>query len=96
MVVLTSIEQNVESFQFASEDLRNDEEFMSQMVKHNREALKWIGEELNDDKGFILECMKEHYGMALEHASPKWRDDEDVVLAAVKSSGYGESLFCHS
>ncbi len=76
----------------APEELRNDNKFMSQIVKRNAEALKWIGEGLNGNKAFILECMKEHNGMTLEHASSKWKDDEDVVLVAVdKKYGYGPS-----
>ncbi len=88
--MMKCIIHTIQYLKFASEELRNDEEFMLKCLKfqtENREALKWIGEKLNDDKAFIFRCMREHEGMTLEHAPHKWRDDEDVVLAAVRERG---------
>ncbi len=54
LVVLTSIEQNVESFQFASKDLRN--EFLKQCVMIDRRVLLHASEQLLRDEQFMMDC----------------------------------------
>ncbi len=59
-----------------------EEEYMLAMMRQNPDISKQIGDEFNK---IMLKCMRESRGRALEHTSPKWRDDPDVVLAAVKN-----------
>ncbi len=59
-----------------------EEEYMVAMMRQNPDVSKQIGDEFNK---IMLKCMRESRGRALEHTSPKWKDDPDVVLAAVKN-----------
>ncbi len=71
---------------------RSDEQVILMAVQRDRSSLRFIGKQLNENKQCILQCMSVSDGWALQYASTKWRDDNDVVFAAVKCYWDGAPL----
>ncbi len=77
---------NLNYFEYASENLKNDPGFMIEVVKKFGSALKYASKELQEDKNVVLEAVKQD-GVALEFASKALQEDKEVVLEAVKQTG---------
>ena len=90
-IVKLIIRINYEGFQFASDRLKDDEEFVSSGILNNRleknkarEIFAYASDRLKDDKEFILRFNMEHDIQLLQYASDRLKDDKEVVLGAVK------------
>jgi hypothetical protein len=66
----------------ASEELRNDKQFMLQAVKRNCMALEFASAALKNNKEVVMEAVKKEGG-CLRHASDDMKKNEEVVLQAV-------------
>ena len=71
----------------ASEQLKNDREFMLEAVKLTGRALYYASEQLKNDREFILEAVKLN-GYALAYASEQFKNDREIVFEAVKQNGH--------
>ena len=74
------------TLKFASEELRNDKDFVLKAIRRNGYALQYASDGLKGDKEFILKVMQIN-GLTLKYASERLNDDRDVVLEAVKNNG---------
>ncbi len=92
---------------FASNKLRNDEEFILKAIKKYRYALKYASERLKNDKKFVLETVKQD-GWSLIYASDEITNDKEVLSAVrnylmsnewcdlvLKDSCFSESVSFH-
>ena len=91
-VVLAAVKQIGDALEYASENLKNDKEVILAAVKQNGDALFYASKELQADKQLVLEVFKskgEFFNWhVLDHVSENLKNDKEVVLAAVKQSGY--------
>lgn len=74
-----------EAFKFADDSLKNDREFLIQVLRINGYVLKAIPKFKNDTE-FVLNAVTQN-GLALLHASTDLQNNEDVVMAAVTQNG---------
>jgi len=79
--VLDAVKQNGNMLQYASDDLRDDNDVVETALKENTSVLK-----------YALKSSTKHIvsknGYALQYASDEYKNDKEVVLAAVKQYGY--------
>jgi hypothetical protein len=85
-VVKNAVNQNGMALQFATENLKKDENVVKNAVNQNGMALQFAIENLKKEKNVVIEAVKKT-GMALQFASDNLREDEDVVIEAVKQNG---------
>lgn len=76
---------NIDILRFASDELRNDRELVTQCIKQGKASLLDASRELQTDRDFVLEAIRLN-GSFLEHASHRFRDDDDVVECACSDS----------
>ena len=85
--------QNSFLLRMASQRLRNDREFIMELIKVEGSCdVRQIGEGLRDDKEIILEAMRQgsRYVLrrfAMSAASPRLKLDKELVLTAIANSG---------
>lgn len=75
------------TLKFASEELRNDKDFVLKAIRRNEYALRYASERLRDNKDFILEAVKQS-GFNLKYASERLKHDKEIILTAVKKNSY--------
>jgi len=84
IIKVAFLERN-SSFRFASNELKNDKEFILELAKttvgHDT-YIRWP-EALADDKEFMLECVKIN-GTLISGASQRLKSDRDVMLEAFR------------
>lgn len=86
-LVITAVQRSEgEAFQFASESLRCDKDFVLEAMRVNGLALMFAARELREDRAFIMQAVQRD-GLALKYASEAIQGDRDVVLAAVQQNG---------
>ena len=72
------------------EELRNNKEFMLEMINKYKLDAEYAGEDLKKDKEYMMASVKKR-GASLYHASPELKNDKEVVLAAV-NNGNGDAI----
>ncbi len=75
------------NFQFASEALRNDRDFVMQCSKERLSSLRYASDELLHDKEFMMTSIIQVSGCALQYASDELKGDRDTVMCAVMQHG---------
>lgn len=71
---------------YASDELKQDKEFVLEVVRQNGSTLKYT-DYFKQDKEVVLEAVRGN-GFALEYAAEELRGNKEVVLEAVQKSGY--------
>ena len=71
-------------FGILSDDLRNNNDFMKEIIKYNVDALQYASEELKDDKNLVMESVKKN-GRILQYVSSRLKNDKEVVIEAMKN-----------
>ena len=74
------------ALQYASKELKNDQDVVLAAVRNSGDALQYASKELKSDKDVVLEAVSKD-GSALEYASEELKNDKEVVLAAVRQDG---------
>lgn len=72
------------SFQFVSPVLKEDREFVLEMLKINGLVLEYVSPEFQADRELVLEAVKQNVS-ALEYASPKLKADREFILEVVET-----------
>jgi len=85
--MLEAIKKHHISFQWASNRLQNDSDFIYNAVWENGMILSLVSNKLKSNKNFVSIAVKRN-GMALQFASKKLKADEDIVMIAVKQNGF--------
>ncbi|MGZ3732343.1 MAG: DUF4116 domain-containing protein, partial [Parachlamydiaceae bacterium] len=75
------------ALEYASEELKNDKEFMLAAVQRYGSALQYASEELKSDKEFMLAVVERNGSAFLQYASEKLKSDKEFMLAAVQRYG---------
>ena len=71
----------------ASEELKNDREFILAAITQFGGPLGYASEELKNDRAFILAAVTQN-GRALRYASEELKNNREIVLAAVTQNGW--------
>ena len=91
-------EFNIDNFQYANEDLKNDPEFVRKLL--NRKEIKYqstdwfallayMGDKLKNNKSFASQCIDtKGYGYVLKYFSDDIRNDEKIIMKAVSKEYY--------
>lgn len=83
--VLASLSINEKVFEFASEELKSDKEFVIRVFKEvksiNGGALQYASQKLKADKEVVMAAVSNNGG-ALKYASMELKADKEVVMAA--------------
>lgn len=67
-----------------SDRLKDDFDVMSAAIEHNPNAFEYAGPKVKDNKTLAMKAFrKDGMGFLLREASPRLRDDMDVVLCAI-------------
>jgi hypothetical protein len=88
-IVMAAVKQNGLALQFAADAFKNDKEIVfaastsSNSIMYN--GIKYASKELRNDKNFIITILQVN-GLLLEKLSDEFKNDEDVVLAAVRNN----------
>jgi hypothetical protein len=75
-----------ECFNYASNRLKNNKDFILKAVKKNSHIIKYINEELKKDREILLEAVK-YKGTVLEFIPKEFQNDREIVLTAVQNIG---------
>lgn len=75
-----------ETFDLASEEIKNDKGVVIEVVRASGVALEYASQELRADRDVVLEAVREN-GAALKFASRAFRNDKVFVLDVVKNHG---------
>lgn len=67
--------------------IKNDKEFVINLVKKEPIYLRYVNREFKNDKEIILISVA-NFGLTLEWASDRLKDDEEVVRTACKENEY--------
>lgn len=70
---------NYSNLQWASEEIKNDSDFITQLIRINPDALQYASEELKNDREFILETVM-IYQDAFNYASEPLKNDREFIL----------------
>ena len=84
--IMYKVFQDVSYLRIASERIKNDKDFMLNIVKYAGEALEYAPEKLRNDREIVLAAVKQN-AKALEYASSELKNDKEVVLEVVKQMG---------
>ena len=86
-LVRAAVKENGDALLYASEELKNDPQFVLDAVKQNGYALQYVSEEFKNNPKIVLEAVKQQ-GNALQYASEQLKNDPQIALEAVKQNGY--------
>jgi hypothetical protein len=85
------IEKCQEAFEYIPEDLKNDKDFIFELLDEGyTRILDYIPEDLKNDKDFIITIIEKYDDFILFKTSPEIKNDFDVVKCSVNK--YGMSL----
>lgn len=84
--MLEAISRYHVSFQWASNRLKVDSDFIYDAVWRNGMILSYVSDELKNNKNFVSIAVKQN-GLALQFASKRLRTDKEIVMIAVKQNG---------
>jgi len=85
-LVMTAVNQNGLSVQYAHPDLRDDVDVMMRAVQKDGLALAYASDRLKDNAGIVRAAIRSNPD-ALKYASKKLQDDKTTVLMAVGNAG---------
>ena len=83
------------SFKYGAENIRGDKELFELSISGSDryyDNLKFVTDEIGNDKDYIISLVKEN-SVFLEYANNIMKDDEDVVMAALKSKNRYNNTF---
>jgi hypothetical protein len=83
---LISKEMYTFEFEYASERLKKDYNFIFEVIKINGYIFKYIADELKNNRDIVLEAVKKN-GEALKFTSKELKHDREIVLKAVQENG---------
>ena len=92
-IVFKAAENNWREFEFASEELRNDKAFISQVLDaldctdKRRSLFNSLPDELRTNKKFCLKLVSKHWGL-YSALNVELRDDMDILIEAMKQDDY--------
>jgi hypothetical protein len=92
-LMLTWLKEDASAMSFASEDLRNDREFVLFAVQQNCSSnfpLEFASKDLRNDKEIVLASVQK-YPLSFEFASEELRNDKDIALTVIKLNHYAFS-----
>jgi predicted nucleic acid-binding Zn-ribbon protein len=76
VLAILNDEDDVYSFRYASEELRNDKEIVSLAVSKNGSALQYASKELRNDKEIVMLAGPQHF----EYASDDLKKDREFII----------------
>lgn len=85
-VVLSVVSQYGRALQYASSELKGDEDVVMEAVKQNGLALEYASPELRDNRKVVVAAIQQN-AQALQFASLRLRNDINIVRLAVKNDG---------
>ena len=85
--VLCWYDSSEEVFNFASDELQNDIDFIFEVLKTDGNLLKCVKDEFKNDKELVLVAVNND-GYAVEYASENLKKDREIVLTAVGRNGF--------
>lgn len=77
---MVAVAQKGGKLYYASDELRNDKEFVMAAVAQNGRALEWVSKELKKDKEVVLAAVIQHGRAALKYASEELENDRDIRM----------------
>ena len=80
---------------YISNSLKNDKQFILEIIKYNGLILESVSEEFKKDKNIVLAAVKND-GYALYYVSECLQNDKDIIIESVKSKGYILYYICTS
>ena len=85
--VIDAVRIDNNNFQYASDRLRNDPEFVSDFLRrHELGVFEHIGSELYEDREFMLEATRIH-SYCFREVPTEFKEDKEFVLEAVSQNG---------
>ena len=81
---LNKLQYTMSNFNSVSDRLKNDKEFIGEVVARWRNTFEFIPDKFKDDKEIVLKAMKTD-GISLEFVSDRLKEDKEVVREAVKN-----------
>jgi len=81
---LNKLQYTMSNFNSVSDRLKNDKEFIGEVVARWRNTFEFIPDKFKDDKEIVLKAMKTD-GISLEFVSDRLKEDKEVVKEAVKN-----------
>ena len=99
--VLKAIKIDVSSLRYASEELKNDENFIIEVIKNRCYSMEYtlkqlfdnVSKELLNNKKFVLKILRID-GCLLRYVPYEFQNDKEIVLEAIRDNGY--NLECAS
>lgn len=73
--------------QFASPRLRNDRDFVAQVIYHNGRNIWYASRELQEDRPLVMQALSQD-GEVLQSLPHHYREDREAVRTAVRSHGF--------
>jgi hypothetical protein len=83
--VLAAVNQNGWSLDYASDRLKDNEEFVLVAVNQKGRYLAYVSDRLKDDKAVVLASVSKN-GYALRHASDRLRRDVNFCIECAKKN----------
>lgn len=90
-VVLKALEKSYDGrvFEFASKNLRDDENFVARIVVKYPRSFEFATERLRDDKEYVRDLIPTTYGKITLYVSDRLKKDPDIIKIALR---YGIDL----
>ena len=90
--VLAILNHSVDSFNYASEELKSNRDFVLEAVNIKGIALKYVSTELKSDKEIVISAIKNN-SSAFQFASPQLQGDKEIIALKEKEEGENELPF---
>jgi len=88
---LAAVKKDGCALEYASDELRNNPEFMLDAVKQNGWALQYASYALKGNPEIVMAAVKDR-SRALRYASAALKDNQEIVMAAVKRRAFSYIL----
>lgn len=89
MLAIKKFERHFSALYFASEALKNDIEFVKEVLKHDEKAFMHISESLKCDKNIVLYALQCNNNVLIcPFVEEKYNNDRDVVMLSMKIDGW--------
>lgn len=90
--VLAILNHSVDSFNYASEELKSNRDFVLEAVNIKGSALKYVSKELKSDKEIVISAIKNN-SSAFQFASPLLQGDKEIIDLKEKDESEDELPF---
>lgn len=80
-------EIRMQIFDFASDEIKSDEEYMLKLINEDVNLFECCSNELKNNKEFVLKAIN-YNPSVIKWASSELQNDKDVITAAVRKNGY--------